>query len=222
MSVKDSKEKEAKAEGQSPKKTEPVPKSPKPKSSSKPKSPSKNEKQQTPSIEQYNELKNQLTQQILKKQELDSQLGTLESTIYDKETEYFNESIYGNIVRGFENFSKNSGGGSAGSMGSNKRRLAYTDDDHIFSLSSINFVKTLMKRQGLSINDSYQYTDSPSSNSNNPTKDDFDDYEDSVDPNIGKDPKSNGVSTESPATTPGTPTSSGIPPRKRKARALDD
>lgn len=146
------------------------------------------------SIEQYTQLKNQLTQEILKKQELDAKLNQVEALIYEKENEYFNESTYGNIIKGFENFSKSS---SSSGGGSNKRKNLYTDDDHIFSLSSANFVRTLMKRQGLSMNGPV-------------SKDDFDDYEDSVDPNETV------RNLESPSLNNSTPG------RKRKARVIED
>lgn len=127
------------------------------------------------SVDQYTKLKNELTQLILKKQDIDAQLLALEESIYDKENDYFNDSVYGNIVKGFDNFAKLSAGGS------NKRKMTYTDDDHIFSLSSATFVKTLMKTQGMT--------------SGQP---DLDDYEDSVDPGNGSNP-----SKESGAGTPG-------------------
>ncbi|KAM9933976.1 hypothetical protein OXX80_006416 [Metschnikowia pulcherrima] len=122
---------------------------------------------QGPSVDQYTKLKNDLTRSILRKKEIDSKLAELEDTIYEKETDYFNESTYGNIVKGFDNFAKNSSGGS------NKRRLVITDEDHIFSMSSATFVKTLQKKQGTAS-----------------TTTDLDDYEDSVEPangNAGKD-----------------------------------
>lgn len=121
----------------------------------------------SPSIDQYTKLKNDLTRQILKKNEIDTKLLELEDQIYEKELEYFNESTYGNIVKGFDNFAKISSGGSS------KRKLVYNDEDHIFSLSSGTHVKTLMKKQGLA--------------SGVP---DLDDYEDSVEPvaATGKEP----------------------------------
>ena len=122
---------------------------------------------QGPSVDQYTKLKNDLTRLILRKKEIDSKLAELEDTIYEKETDYFNESTYGNIVKGFDNFAKNSSGGS------NKRRLVITDEDHIFSMSLATFVKTLQKKQGTVS-----------------TTTDLDDYEDSVEPangNAGKD-----------------------------------
>lgn len=127
-----------------------------------------------PTLDQYTQLKNELTKLILKKQELDAQLLALEDAIYDKESDYFNESTYGNIVKGFDSFAKSSSGGS------NKRKMVYTDDDHIFSLSSSTFVKTLMKREGV-----------------NGGAPDLDDYEDSVDPGNG-----NGNAGESNGGTP--------------------
>lgn len=150
--------------------------------------------------QKYVELKNKLIQQILKKQELTRKLTTLEDSIYRKEIDYFEESPLGNIVKGFENFSKTSGGG-----GANKRKILYSEDDHIFSLSSVNYIKGLMKRQGHVSN-------------GGSSKDDFDDYEDSVDPTTASaGSKANSIEkNESPSG------SSGTPSRKRKARILDD
>lgn len=115
--------------------------------------------------EEYNQLKSQLTREILKKQELTNKLTQLEDKIYERENDYFNESTYGNIVKGFENFSKNT-------LNNNKKRIVYTEDDHIFSLSSTQYIKELSKRQGHSM------------------KEDYDDYGDSVEP-----PDANGVLT---------------------------
>lgn len=141
------------------------------------------------SADQYNTVKNKLTQQILRKQELDSKLSKLEDSIYEKENEYFAESTYGNIVKGFDNFTKTNTGGS------NKKRITYTDEDHIFSLSSANFVKSFSRKQGLS-----------------GKSDDLDEYEDSVEPTNGAVPGmgSAGNSTNS------------TPARKRKARTIEE
>ncbi|RCK66325.1 Chromatin modification-related protein EAF6 [Candida viswanathii] len=149
--------------------------------------------------EKYDQLRKKLVQQILKKQELSKKLTTLEDSIYQKEMEYFEDSPLGNIIKGFENITKTSGGGSS----ANKRRVVYTEDDHIFSLSSVNYIKQMLKRQGQSINGS--------------SKDDFDDYEDSVDPttaNLG----AKAASIERSET----PSSGSTPSRKRKARTFDD
>lgn len=154
----------------------------------------------TPSIEQYTALKDQLTQQILKKQELDAKLGKLEDSIYDKENEYFNESVYGNIVKGFQNFTKTNTGGM------NKRRISYTDDDHIFSLSSVNYIKTIMKRQGMSANGRAE---------------DLDDYEDSVDPTGGNN-NGGGTPSAGQAAMANSNSNQSTPGRKRKIRTIED
>lgn len=241
------------------------------------KSPSSTAKQApAPTIEQYNSVKQKLTAQILRKQLIDAKLTELEERIYDKETGYFQESSFGNIVKGFDNFGKTSGGGvvisgsgsnigggssgggllngsygggSGGGGGGNmKRKIIYTDDDHIFSLSSTSFMKTLLRRQGISRDDDVdgdisgngsQGGHAPNGDGNNGTNNagepDLDDYEDSVDPSeAGQGSTSQtagegGVSTSGTATPnnnsaiatgSGTPTSSSG--RKRKIRSFDD
>lgn len=144
--------------------------------------------------DEYQELKSQLTKEILRKQELNNRLNKLEDLIYERENEYFNESLYGNIVKGFENFSKNTNT-------SNKRKIIYTDEDHIFSLASTNYIRNLMKRQGET---HYQ---------GQALKDDFDDFEDGVEPPLGQSAGNGPLHDISPNNTPG---------RKRKARNLDD
>lgn len=136
-------------------------------------------------VDDYAAVKNKLTQLILKKQALESSLAQLEDSIYEKESDYFNESVHGNIVKGFENFTKSS-------SSSNKKKMVYTDDDHIFSLSSATFVKTLMRNMGTN------------------SKDDYDDYEDCVEP---PNHNQNNSPPASVSLTPG---------RKRKSRTFDD
>lgn len=134
---------------------------------------SKNE----PSLDAYTKLKDELVSLIIKKREVDAQLASLEESIYDKELDYFNDSAYGNIVKGFESFGKMSLGGS------NKRKMVYSEEDHIFSMSSATFVKSIMRKQGVNTNGG-----------------DLDDYEDSVEPTNANG--SNGSSKESAASTP--------------------
>ena len=170
--------------------------------------------QPKPTIDQYNALKKKLIQLILKKQEINAKLSKLEDQLYQKESNYFEESTVGNIVKGFENFSKASGGallssggggggggkGGSGSGGGGggagggaggggyKRRIIYTDDDHIFSLSSTNFVKNMVKKHGQNFKESTPTTNGGSganssiASGNTSKQEDFDDYEDSVDP----------------------------------------
>lgn len=209
------------------------------------------------SIDKYNDLKKKLIQQILKKQEIGNKLSKLEDTIYQKESDYFESSYSGNIVKGFENFAKSGGGGASGVSGGGggggsgtsgfKRRIVYTEDDHIFSLSSISFVKNMVKRHGANyaaattvVGNGSLSNGSASSIIN--SKDDFDDYEDSIDPttaNLGVKHNSNQSSAVAPVAT-ATATSSAAaaapstenaksetsrsstPSRKRKARTIED
>lgn len=146
-----------------------------------------------PSLDAYTKLKDELVKLIVKKNEIDAQLAALEEEIYDKELDYFNESTYGNIVKGFENFGKMSLGGS------NKRKLVFNEEDHIFSMSSATFVKALMRKQGI----------------NGAT--DYDDYEDSIEPSSGNsDGPSNGVTNGSSGSVTAKDSGSSTPLRKRK------
>lgn len=107
-------------------------------------------------LDNYNKLKDDLVKKIIEKNDLSNKLSELEDAIYDKEYNYFQESYYGNIVKGFDNFSKTSNSSNF------KKKLPFGEGDHIFSLSSYNYVKSL-KRGGL----------------------DFDEYEDSVEVPLG-------------------------------------
>lgn len=134
---------------------------------------SKNE----PTLDAYTKLKDELVSLIIKKREVDAQLAKLEEDIYDKELDYFNDSAYGNIIKGFESFGKMSLGGS------NKRKMVYNEEDHIFSMSSATFVKLIMRKQGVNTNGG-----------------DLDDYEDSVEPVNASG--SNGNTKDSASSTP--------------------
>ena len=139
---------------------------------------------QEPSLDAYTKLKDELVNQIINKNDIDVRLAALEEEIYEKELDYFNESTYGNIVKGFESFGKMSLGGS------NKRKMMYSDEEHIFSMSSATFIKTLMMKQGV---------DSGTG--------DLDEYEDSVEPITTGNGVVNGTGNEnaieeSPTDTP--------------------
>lgn len=96
---------------------------------------------ETPSLAkqvEYEKLKKQLHQQIINKRNLDKELTQLEEDIFNKETQYFGNSTYGNIIKGFDNFTK-------GSSSSNRKKIQFSDDDRIFSLSSSTYVRHLKK-----------------------------------------------------------------------------
>lgn len=84
----------------------------------------------------YEKLKNDLVNLIIQKNKLSNKLSSLENSIYEKEYSYFSDSTLGNIVKGFDAFSKTS-------SNSLKKRIPFTDQDHIFSLSSYNYIKSL-------------------------------------------------------------------------------
>lgn len=139
--------------------------------------------------EQYEELKERLVKEILEKQQLDAKLEELEENIYEKEHDYFQESVYGNIVKGFENFGKPS------VSASNRKRPVYSDEDHIFSMSSVNYIRNMMRRQGAGTSG----------------REELEEYEDSVEPSAA-----NGINNGSASQQ------QGSPPRKRKIRSQEE
>lgn len=105
----------------------------------------------TDNLKEYEKLKKQLQQAILKKKTLDKQITQIEEDIFQKETTYLSESNNSNIVRGFENLNKLNAAANSNSV--NKKKLVFTDDDRIFSLSSHTFVRHLQKKNELDDDD---------------------------------------------------------------------
>ncbi|CCH62745.1 hypothetical protein TBLA_0I00860 [Henningerozyma blattae CBS 6284] len=107
----------------------------------------------------YEQLKKSLRQSLTMKKQLQDDLDRLQQQIYDSETLYLNNSTsntstngishnyYGNIVKGFEHFTKSHGHGHHGSNANGNNAngvdLAFNDNDRIFSLSSASYVKQL-------------------------------------------------------------------------------
>lgn len=99
---------------------------------------------------EYENLKNELKKSIAAKNKLEDSFEKLEQEIYEKETEYFSGnnttsntgiagnrfSYGGNIIKGFDGFSK-----SHHSSGHDSHNRGFNNDDRIFSLSSAIFVK---------------------------------------------------------------------------------
>lgn len=104
----------------------------------------------TDNLKEYEKLKKQLQQAILKKKTLDKQITQIEEDIFQKETTYLSESNNSNIVRGFESLNKLN---AAANNNVNKKKLVFTDDDRIFSLSSHTFVRHLQKKNELDEDD---------------------------------------------------------------------
>jgi chromatin modification-related protein EAF6 len=59
----------------------------------------------------------------------------LDDQIFKKEGEYLEDTPHGNILTGFDNYIK----GSSGTAGSTRRRAGVTEQDRVFSRSSIRF-----------------------------------------------------------------------------------
>ncbi|KAH3900757.1 uncharacterized protein SCODWIG_02703 [Saccharomycodes ludwigii] len=97
---------------------------------------------------EYELLKNKIKSNLKEKQRLEIELEKLNQLIFDKETQYFKPTSilnqYGNIIKGFDNFSKHhhssgSGVGSASSSNAangNHNNNVIDDNDRIFSLSN--------------------------------------------------------------------------------------
>ncbi|KAK0515601.1 hypothetical protein JMJ35_001635 [Cladonia borealis] len=97
----------------------------------------------------YEKLKRDLRDTLQKKRALDKQLSQLEDEIYRYEGNYLEETVAGNIIKGFDNYIKGSttaGGASATGGGggtSTRRKGQVMDADRIFSRSSVSFMREL-------------------------------------------------------------------------------
>ncbi|KAK9480173.1 histone acetyltransferase subunit NuA4-domain-containing protein [Lipomyces japonicus] len=112
-------------------------------------------------IANYEKLKKELRDLISKKKSVDKNLAIVEEQVFKIEGAYLEDTPYGNIIKGFDNYlkagnvallgsSSNSGGGSgagssAGGNNGVKRRGGYTDADRLFSLSSATYLRTVQK-----------------------------------------------------------------------------
>lgn len=99
----------------------------------------------TTQLAEYDKLKTKLHASIARKRELDDELALLEDEIFAKESEYFSDCAYGNIIKGFDQFNKNT---PANAVLTAKRKFAFTDDDRIFLLSSATYIRHLKRTQG--------------------------------------------------------------------------
>ncbi|VEU20248.1 DEKNAAC101135 [Brettanomyces naardenensis] len=92
---------------------------------------------------EYDALKKKLKESIAKRNNLDDELTKIEENIFSKETQYLADgTTHGNIIKGFENFSKTNSSSST-----RVKKIQFTDEDRIFSLSSSTYVTQLRKLQ---------------------------------------------------------------------------
>jgi hypothetical protein len=86
----------------------------------------------------YEKTRRHLQELLRKKNLLTNSLAILEDQIYKKETEYLEETSQGNIIIGFENYTKGTGGGIGGG-GGRKRGMGILEGNRVFSRSSVGF-----------------------------------------------------------------------------------
>lgn len=83
----------------------------------------------------YDKTRQHLKELLHKKRLLERNLSMQEDTIFRKETEYLEETPSGNIITGFEAYTKGTGVMSGGA----RRRGGVSDGSRVFSKSSISF-----------------------------------------------------------------------------------
>ena len=94
----------------------------------------------------YEKLRRDLKEALDKKRELDRTMSAIENTIARAENAYLEEtSAAGNIIKGFENYIKAStaaagASGSAGMGTATRRKGGVSEQDRIFSRSSVSWM----------------------------------------------------------------------------------
>jgi chromatin modification-related protein EAF6 len=83
----------------------------------------------------YDKARAHLKDLLTKKRMLERSLAQQEESIYKKETEYLEETPSGNIITGFEAYTKGSGSSAPGQ----RRRAAVQESNRVFSRSSISY-----------------------------------------------------------------------------------
>ena len=83
----------------------------------------------------YDKTRQHLKELLHKKRILERSLSMQEDTIFRKETEYLEETPSGNIITGFEAYTKGTGAAS----GAARRRGGVSEGSRVFSRSSVSF-----------------------------------------------------------------------------------
>ncbi|PMD24940.1 NuA4-domain-containing protein [Hyaloscypha hepaticicola] len=83
----------------------------------------------------YDKARAHLKDLLNKKRALERNLAQQEESIYKKETDYLEETPSGNIITGFEAYTKSSGSSAPGQ----RRRAAVQESNRVFSRSSISY-----------------------------------------------------------------------------------
>lgn len=93
-----------------------------------------------PGLPFYEQERQKLKRALSKKREIERGLQLIEDTIYEKEGMYLENSAQGNIITGFDSYTK---GGSAPAGASRKPRQV-ADANRVFSRSSISYRQDLV------------------------------------------------------------------------------
>ncbi|KAI1107781.1 NuA4-domain-containing protein [Jackrogersella minutella] len=83
-------------------------------------------------LAEYNKQRQNLKELIAKRKQQDRQLAALEQNIVDLEAKYLNNTRFGNIVKGFDNYIKGT------SSAAQRKQGELKDEDYIWSRSSIS------------------------------------------------------------------------------------
>lgn len=83
----------------------------------------------------YDKARHHLKDLIERQKKLTNKLGTLEDAIYKEETDYLEGTPSGNIIKGFENYTKGTGSSAPGQ----RRRVPVNNEDRLFSRSSVTY-----------------------------------------------------------------------------------
>lgn len=84
----------------------------------------------------YERTRQHLKELLNKKRLLERALQVTEDTIYKNETEYLEDTPAGNIIVGFESYTKGVGGSAPGG---GRRRAQVVDTNRVFSKSSLTY-----------------------------------------------------------------------------------
>ncbi|KIH86994.1 hypothetical protein SPBR_08676 [Sporothrix brasiliensis 5110] len=88
----------------------------------------------TPGMPYYEKSRQHLKELLQKRKVLERQLHTREEAISQKESEYLENTISGNIITGFDNYVKGITGAAA-----QRRKTGLTEANRVFSRSSISY-----------------------------------------------------------------------------------
>ncbi|KAK2070474.1 hypothetical protein P8C59_004963 [Phyllachora maydis] len=83
----------------------------------------------------YDKQRAHLKDLIARRRALDKRLQASEDDIYQKETEYLESTPHGNIITGFDSYTKGAGTTAA----AQRRRMGLTDQNRVFSRSSVSY-----------------------------------------------------------------------------------